>query len=586
MSACLLSLSVVSLLLPVSDLCSISETLFGIDKKADLLHRQLFMPLSAIAKLLTKWYSKSAEGPVWYAFRCHLTATALTLEQVLLFVYILYLLFQLKSHAYMYESTPQHLIDEESHPGVLAEMLNASSSSDDSTSSSDTDSDGSSGSHTTAKRFKRALRRKRRKSSVSSRDAPSMPSTHHTSSPLTNMFGAGTPGTHSPQQLSLKPSHSFEAVISGDEADIDRKGRRARRRSTGINSRDFGTAQNGSTEEVIEKGKKNRKRCRRSRKPRTKTRARQETDEHALHEESAHQSNVKEKMPAQAPTAPPQVNFISEIQEIPDASPKRPFHFRDLSRAALPRALSPAIFSHPPTGPAAPTPGLLGLPRANPNIRRTTSLPEMSHNSPSPILAPVSAQPLPHLMPSNQQIQVIDPKDSHGREPLSRTSAILLLLVVTALVAVCAELLVDSIDYLVKETGVSQAFIGLIILPIVGNAAEHVTAVTVASKNKMDLAIGVALGSSIQIAIFVTPLIVLLGWCLDRDMSLYFSLFETISLFASAFIVNYLMIDGRSNYLEGALLIAAYIIIALAAFFYPSCENLSEAGGLADGACR
>lgn len=189
-------------------------------------------------------------------------------------------------------------------------------------------------------------------------------------------------------------------------------------------------------------------------------------------------------------------------------------------------------------------------------------------------------------MPSNQQIQVIDVKDLHGQKPLSRTSAILLLLLVTALVAVCAELLVSSIDYLVKETGVSQAFIGLIILPIVGNAAEHVTAVTVASKNKMDLAIGVALGSSIQIAIFVTPLIVLLGWCLDRDMSLYFSLFETISLFASAFIVNYLMIDGRSNYLEGALLIAAYVIIALAAFFYPSCENLSEAGGFADRSCR
>ena len=121
---------------------------------------------------------------------------------------------------------------------------------------------------------------------------------------------------------------------------------------------------------------------------------------------------------------------------------------------------------------------------------------------------------------------------------------------------------------------------------MVGNAAEHVTAVTVASKNKMDLAIGVALGSSIQIAIFVTPLVVLLGWCIGREMSLYFSLFETISLFASAFIVNYLMIDGRSNYLEGALLIAAYIIIALAAFFYPSCENLSAAGGLAESTCR
>ena len=157
----------------------------------------------------------------------------------------------------------------------------------------------------------------------------------------------------------------------------------------------------------------------------------------------------------------------------------------------------------------------------------------------------------------------------------------LLLLASTALVGVCAEFLVDSIDYLVSNSGLSQAFVGLIILPIVGNAAEHVTAVTMASKNKMDLAINVALGSSIQIALFVTPVVVLLGWALNTDMSLYFSLFETVSLFASAFIVNYLMIDGRSNYLEGALLMSAYVIIAVAAFFYPSCD-LSAASGPTD----
>ncbi len=486
----------------------------------------------------------------------------------------------------MYESTPQHLIDEESHPGVLAEMLNASSSSDDSSSSSDTDSDGSSESHTTAKRIKRALRRKRRKSSVSSRDAPSVPSTYQVSSPLSNIFGNGAPGTRSPQQLSPKPSHSFEAVISGDEGDVDRRTRRVRRRSTGINSRDFGTERNNSMEEVVEKARKHKRKCRKSRKSKSKAKAHEVTEENTLDEKSAQEGQAKDKMPAQASSLLPQVGFVNEVQDIPDAGPKRPFHFRDLSRAAIPRALSPAIFSQSSTSQTPSAPGLLGIPKAGPNIRRTTSMPEMSNTAPSPIIAPVSAQPLPHLMPSNQQITVIDPEDSHGQSPLSRTSAVLLLLVVTALVAVCAELLVNSIDYLVQETGVSQAFIGLIILPIVGNAAEHVTAVTVASKNKMDLAIGVALGSSIQIAIFVTPLIVLLGWCLNRDMSLYFSLFETISLFASAFIVNYLMIDGRSNYLEGALLIAVYVIIALAAFFYPSCENLSEAGGLAEGACR
>lgn len=167
----------------------------------------------------------------------------------------------------------------------------------------------------------------------------------------------------------------------------------------------------------------------------------------------------------------------------------------------------------------------------------------------------------------------------HVKKRISRTSAILLLIVSTGLVAVCAEFLVGSIDYLVDNTSVSEAFVGLILLPIVGNAAEHVTAVVVASKNKMDLAIGVAVGSSIQIALFVTPVIVLLGWILGKDMSLFFSLFETVSLFVSAFIVNFLVLDGRSNYLEGALLIAAYVIIALAAFFYPDSSQQSIIGG-------
>lgn len=171
----------------------------------------------------------------------------------------------------------------------------------------------------------------------------------------------------------------------------------------------------------------------------------------------------------------------------------------------------------------------------------------------------------------------------HLQKRMSRATAIILLLVSTGLVAVCAEFLVDSINYLVANTSVSEAFVGLIILPIVGNAAEHVTAVVVAGKNKMDLAIGVAVGSSIQIALFVTPVIVLLGWILGKDMSLFFSLFETVSLFVSAFIVNFLVLDGRSNYLEGALLMAAYIIIGLAAFFYPDSSQQSIIGG-AEGA--
>lgn len=132
-------------------------------------------------------------------------------------------------------------------------------------------------------------------------------------------------------------------------------------------------------------------------------------------------------------------------------------------------------------------------------------------------------------------------KQEDGEAPMSQTASIMLLLASTALVALCAEFLVGSIEHLVENSPISEAFIGLIILPIVGNAAEHVTAVTVAAKNKLDLALGVALGSSIQIALFVTPFVVILGWILDKDMSLYFSLFETGSLFVATFIVNFLV---------------------------------------------
>jgi Ca2+:H+ antiporter len=96
------------------------------------------------------------------------------------------------------------------------------------------------------------------------------------------------------------------------------------------------------------------------------------------------------------------------------------------------------------------------------------------------------------------------------------------LVVTTFLVAICAEYLVDSIDDLVVSAGISKAFIGLILIPIVGNAAEHVTAVVVALRDKMDLAMGVAIGSSIQIALLVTPFLVICGWIMGREMTLHF----------------------------------------------------------------
>lgn len=115
------------------------------------------------------------------------------------------------------------------------------------------------------------------------------------------------------------------------------------------------------------------------------------------------------------------------------------------------------------------------------------------------------------------------------------------LVVITLIVAICAEYLVGSINTIVETAHISKTFIGLILLPIVGNAAEHVTAVVVAYKDKMDLAIGVAIGSSMQIALLVTPFLVILGWIIGQDMTLHFKTFETVVFFLSVLITNYLI---------------------------------------------
>ncbi|KAI8942437.1 hypothetical protein NX059_000507 [Plenodomus lindquistii] len=165
-------------------------------------------------------------------------------------------------------------------------------------------------------------------------------------------------------------------------------------------------------------------------------------------------------------------------------------------------------------------------------------------------------------------------EDEFETPQLSVIGALITLAFSTTLVAFCSEFMVSSIDGLTATGGVSTTFVGLILLPIVGNAAEHATAVTVAIKDKMDLSIGVAVGSSMQIALLVFPVIVILGWILGKDcMTLYFDTFQIATLFVSVLLVNYLIQDGKSHWLEGVLLMASYIIIALAAWFYPNIQE-------------
>ncbi|CRG90611.1 Vacuolar calcium ion transporter [Talaromyces islandicus] len=174
---------------------------------------------------------------------------------------------------------------------------------------------------------------------------------------------------------------------------------------------------------------------------------------------------------------------------------------------------------------------------------------------------------------SGKPVQPELPEEEEDKEEpqLHFYVAILTLVISTVLVALCAEFMVDAIDAITSgNSGISKTFVGLILLPIVGNAAEHATAVTVACKDKMDLAIGVAVGSSMQIALLVLPLIVVIGWIMGvDDMTLDFGDgFQVTVLFVTVLLVNYLIADGKSHWLEGVLLMTLYLIIAIAAWFY------------------
>ncbi len=150
------------------------------------------------------------------------------------------------------------------------------------------------------------------------------------------------------------------------------------------------------------------------------------------------------------------------------------------------------------------------------------------------------------------------------------------LLIVTLGVAIASELLVETLEVATENLGLSSLFTGVILLPIIGNAAEHATAVTVAMKNKMDLSVSVVMGSSLQIAFFVAPVLVIAGWFMGQPMDLNFNPFELVAVVVAVSIVNSISSDGRSNWLEGTLLLATYLIIGLAFFFHPVLETISS----------
>ncbi|MEB3230693.1 MAG: calcium/proton exchanger [Leptolyngbyaceae bacterium] len=167
--------------------------------------------------------------------------------------------------------------------------------------------------------------------------------------------------------------------------------------------------------------------------------------------------------------------------------------------------------------------------------------------------------------------------EEEGQEHESKPNVVLwsgVLLACTLAVAFQSELLVDSLEAATENLGLTQLFTGVILLPIIGNAAEHATAVTVAMKDKMDLSISVAVGSTMQIALFVAPVLVLLGWIIGQPMDLDFNPFELVAVAVAVLITNSVSSDGKSNWLEGALLLATYTILGVAFFFHPELTGV------------
>lgn len=161
---------------------------------------------------------------------------------------------------------------------------------------------------------------------------------------------------------------------------------------------------------------------------------------------------------------------------------------------------------------------------------------------------------------------------SHGKPNMALWVGVLL--VCTLLVAIESEMLVDSLEVATSKLGLTALFTGVILVPIVGNAAEHATAVTVAMKDKMDLSLSVAVGSSMQIALFVAPVLVIAGRVLGQPMDLDFKPFELVAVVVSVLIANTISSDGRSNWLEGTLLLAAYTVLGFAFYFHPVMEGI------------
>ena len=166
--------------------------------------------------------------------------------------------------------------------------------------------------------------------------------------------------------------------------------------------------------------------------------------------------------------------------------------------------------------------------------------------------------------------------DDEEEAILGLWGAIFWLAVITVFISLLSEYMVDALEGAAEDWGVPDLFLGTIIIPIVGNAAEHAAAIIFSVKNKMELALGIAVGSAVQISLFVIPLMVLVAWAVNIPLDLDFHPFEAVSFLMCTIIVGFIIQNGESNWLQGALLVIAYGAISVGFFIHTDDVPVAE----------
>jgi Ca2+:H+ antiporter len=165
------------------------------------------------------------------------------------------------------------------------------------------------------------------------------------------------------------------------------------------------------------------------------------------------------------------------------------------------------------------------------------------------------------------------PDHSSKHAGWSRPKALGVLVAATAMVALLSEFLVGTVEAAQARLGVTEVFLGVVVVAIIGNAAEHSTAILVARKNKMDLSLGIAAGSSLQVALLIAPVLVFASYLFGTPMDLEFTVPEVVAVLSAVFILAQIANDGETNWLEGAQLLSTYVILAILFYFLPETAH-------------